>query len=254
MFCTFAFSESRERPPLECAPCAAARPPPSERIEIPPARSTGFPKDQPYEKFPFIVHWPLPRAVLRPTPSGRSVNSRSRFVSKPVRIVKGGAEPALMLTLAFRLRSCWLLHPRLKRRRMSPADGPQSSSMRPVAGRLNAPSVLLSVRPRNTLVNTLIRRQLKRALAGVGRVPGGGGGGGGAPAVMIITPGPIMIGPLGPPVTAKFMFAPMFPECARDRASPSTSTMLANAGSGRVPSIGWFRLLPRIRFSPLVCA
>ena len=101
----------------------------------------------------------------------------------------------------------------------------------------------------------LMRRQFQRAFAGVGRVPGGGGGGGGPPPAMIITPGPIIIGPLGPaPPTLKLMLAPMFTVWARDQASPTTSTMLLNVGSGRTPLIGWFRLRPRIRFSPLVCA
>src|SRR5687767_15314067 len=100
----------------------------------------------------------------------------------------------------------------------------------------------------------LMRRQFQRAFAGVGRVPGGGGGGGAPPAVMIITPGPIIIGPPGAlPATLKLMLLPTFNECARERASPSTSTTLANSGSGRAPSTGALRLRPRMRFSPLVC-
>src|SRR5689334_5654744 len=107
---------------------------------------------------------------------------------------------------------------------MSLFAAPQSSSILPVAGRLNAPSVLFSERPRKTLAKMVMRRQFQRAFAGVGRAPpGGGGGGGGAPA-MIITPGPIIIGPPGPGLaTLKLMLVPRFTVWARELASPSTS-------------------------------
>src|SRR5215216_3878678 len=87
--------------------------------------------------------------------------------------------------LALKFRSWLLLHPTLNRRRTSNAAGPQSSSMRPVAGMLNGPSVLFSVLPRLTLVKSDIRRQFQRALAGPAGPPG--------PPPIIITRSPIMM-------------------------------------------------------------
>src|SRR5687767_11999927 len=106
-------------------------------------------------------------------------------------------------------------------------------------------------------MNTDMRRQFQRALAGLGAPPGGGGGGGGAPMIMTIPPrSPIMIGPPGPEAppaagflgTLKLIVAPTFRLCARDSASPITCTTLAKAGSGRLPSApGPLRFRPRIR-------
>src|SRR5262249_58707711 len=116
------------------------------------------------------VHCALPRAVLRPTPSGRSLNTRSRLVSTPVRIVYGCALDVLKLMFAVRFLSWLLLQFTLNRRRMSNAAGPQSSIRRPVAGMANGPSVSLRFRPKNRLVKICIRCQSHRggslALAG----------------------------------------------------------------------------------------
>src|SRR4249919_1324852 len=110
-----------------------------------------------------------------------------------------------------------------------------------------------------------MRRQYQRALAGLRAPPGAGADG---PPFMIITipppPPPSMIGPpaAGPPApplaffggTLKLMLAPTLSVFALDRASPVTSTTLTKRGSGRTPLTGAFRLVPRIRLTPVVCA
>src|SRR6516225_11150573 len=141
---------------------------------------------------------------------------------------------------------------------MSFDEGPQSSAMLPVAGVANAPSVLLYDRPSITFVNMVIRRQFQRAFAGVGFAPASGPLTGAPPPIMTIPPPLIMIGPPpeDPPplfIMLKLNAAPSCTESCRDRASPSTSTTLANDGSGRTPSIGEFRLLPRSRCWPTTC-
>ncbi len=142
---------------------------------------------------------------------------------------------------------------------MSKPAGPQSSSIRPVAGSANGPSVLLSIRPTNTFVKNDMQRQFQRAFAGLAAPPGAGGA---APFMIMIVPPPppIITGPDGAPAappafgTLKLTLAPTLSVCCRDCASPSTSTTLANDGSGRIPFTGGFRFRPRIRLSPLVCA
>src|SRR4029078_10316987 len=114
---------------------------------------------------------------------------------------------------AFRLRSCWLFTLTLKRRRTSKAAGPQSSSMKPVAGRLNAPSVLVNGWPRVRVVYSGIRRQFHRAFAALPPGPGIG------PEDMIIIPFIIGGGRHHPP-----------PRAASPRVRRTRSTGCGRAG------------------------
>src|SRR6516164_9375094 len=96
-------------------------------------------------------------------------------------------------------------------------------------------------------LRSCVRRQFQRAFAGFFAPPGPGGGGG-APMIITRSPPLIMIGPPPDDDTLKLTVAPTLSVCWRDRASSTTSTTLANRGSGRRPvsSDGAFRLRPRI--------
>src|SRR5262245_10935532 len=103
---------------------------------------SGFlPKLKPQLRRELISHCPAPRALLRPTPAGRSLTERSLLSSKPVVTLYG--RPALALKIELRLSDfvSLTLVRMLKRWRVSWRDGPRSPRRSTLsAGRLDAPS------------------------------------------------------------------------------------------------------------------
>ncbi len=72
---------------------------------------------------------------------------RSPLRSTPLRIVYGGAVDIEKFRFALKLRSAWVPKNAFSRWRMSSPPGPHSAARLPVAGTLNAPSVLFRRRP-----------------------------------------------------------------------------------------------------------
>src|SRR6185503_13919772 len=76
----------------------------------------------------FAVHCEAPRALLRPTPAGRSLNNVSPLLSRPVVMLYGSAdEPCTFNPIRTPLAS-GVLKLKKMRWRTSCADGPQSES------------------------------------------------------------------------------------------------------------------------------
>src|SRR5215813_9122365 len=87
-------------------------------------------------------HCPALRALLRPTPTGRSLTDRSLLSSKPVVTLYGRPEFALKIELRLRDFVSLKFVRMLKRWRVSCIDGPRSPRRSKLSvGRLNAPSV-----------------------------------------------------------------------------------------------------------------
>src|SRR3989442_2868285 len=93
-----------------------------------------FPKKNWYWKFANELNVPVPRSVLRPTPSGRSLKIRSPLLSTPVLIVYGDPLAAIRFMFAVKFRShCSVKNP-FMRCRTSKLAGPHSETRLPVAG------------------------------------------------------------------------------------------------------------------------
>src|SRR5262245_39110679 len=89
-----------------------------------------------------MSHRPEPRALLRPTPAGRSLLTVSWLLSRPVVIVYGVAEFALTFVASLNPFHRFMLNMPDARCRTSIAAGPHSApGSRLFAGRLKGPSV-----------------------------------------------------------------------------------------------------------------
>src|SRR5687767_2037072 len=75
----------------------------------PPEVTCFFPSVNEYPKLADEFQLPLVRAELRPTPAGRSLNTRSPLSSIPVRMVSGDADDPPNPSRALRLRSALLV-------------------------------------------------------------------------------------------------------------------------------------------------
>src|SRR5436190_13260434 len=89
-----------------------------------------------------VFHCPAPRALFRVTPAGRSLKIKSPLSSRPEVIEYGAPVDALTLIDIFKFRSWLRLNEPFARCTADPADGPHSLDNCPLAGVLNAPSVL----------------------------------------------------------------------------------------------------------------
>src|SRR5262245_55096341 len=95
-----------------------------------------------------VLQFDTVRAELRPMPSGRSLKIKSPLLSRPVRMLRGGALDQLPLSRRLMFLNAAELNDMFSRCRMSPRDGPHSSARSPVAGTDQAPSELFRSLPR----------------------------------------------------------------------------------------------------------